>query len=149
MKELCIKYYKTPVYFDLLSPQERKIVEMRHGLADGIKYTLEEVAREFGVTRERIRQIEAKAHEKLRCEDRDNNQLTNQMKYHKLKDKKTMIIQMEGQLKEEIVNAVAVEHSKGNYTTLASWVRLACLEKLGIITRNDLLPIKQINEQSN
>jgi DNA-directed RNA polymerase sigma subunit (sigma70/sigma32) len=78
MRELCIKYYKTPVYFDLLSPQERKIVEMRHGLADGIKYTLEEVGKEFGVTRERIRQIEAKAHEKLRCEDRDNNQLTNQ-----------------------------------------------------------------------
>src|SRR3989344_75764 len=49
-----------------LSPKERKILEMRHGLADGIMRTLEEVGREFGVTRERIRQIEAKAHEKIR-----------------------------------------------------------------------------------
>jgi RNA polymerase primary sigma factor len=49
-----------------LSPKERKILEMRHGLEDGIMHTLEEVGREFGVTRERIRQIEAKAHEKIR-----------------------------------------------------------------------------------
>ena len=39
---------------------------MRNGLADGITHTLEEVGKEFGVTRERIRQIEAKAHEKIR-----------------------------------------------------------------------------------
>ena len=51
---------------DDLTPKERKILEMRHGLADGIVHTLEEVGREFGVTRERIRQIEAKAHEKIR-----------------------------------------------------------------------------------
>lgn len=49
-----------------LSPKERKILEMRHGLVNGITHTLEEVGREFGVTRERIRQIEAKAHEKIR-----------------------------------------------------------------------------------
>ncbi|MBI2100833.1 MAG: sigma-70 family RNA polymerase sigma factor [Candidatus Vogelbacteria bacterium] len=49
-----------------LTPKERRILEMRHGLADGIMRTLEEVGREFGVTRERIRQIEAKAHEKIR-----------------------------------------------------------------------------------
>ena len=49
-----------------LSPKERKILEMRHGLSDGVMRTLEEVGREFGVTRERIRQIEAKAHEKIR-----------------------------------------------------------------------------------
>ena len=49
-----------------LSPKERKILEMRHGLLDGVTHTLEEVGREFGVTRERIRQIEAKAHEKIR-----------------------------------------------------------------------------------
>lgn len=49
-----------------LSEKEKKILEMRHGLADGIFHTLEEVGREFGVTRERIRQIEAKAHEKIR-----------------------------------------------------------------------------------
>ncbi len=49
-----------------LSLKERKILEMRHGLVDGITHTLEEVGKEFGVTRERIRQIEAKAHEKIR-----------------------------------------------------------------------------------
>jgi len=49
-----------------LSPKERKIIEMRHGLTDGVMHTLEEVGREFGVTRERIRQIEAKAYEKIR-----------------------------------------------------------------------------------
>lgn len=51
---------------DDLSPKERKILEMRHGLMDGIYHTLEEVGKEFGVTRERIRQIEAKAIEKIR-----------------------------------------------------------------------------------
>lgn len=51
---------------DDLSPKERKILEMRHGLTDGVMRTLEEVGREFGVTRERIRQIEAKAHDKIR-----------------------------------------------------------------------------------
>ena len=53
-----------------LSPKERKILELRHGLADGIYHTLEEVGREFGVTRERIRQIEAKALEKIRVHDK-------------------------------------------------------------------------------
>jgi RNA polymerase primary sigma factor len=49
-----------------LPPKERKILEMRHGLLDGYTHTLEEVGKVFGVTRERIRQIEAKAHEKIR-----------------------------------------------------------------------------------
>lgn len=53
-----------------LSPKERKILEMRHGLTDGIYHTLEEVGREFGVTRERIRQIEAKALGKIRTHDK-------------------------------------------------------------------------------
>ena len=53
-----------------LSPKERKILEMRHGLMDGVYHTLEEVGREFGVTRERIRQIEAKALEKIRTHDK-------------------------------------------------------------------------------
>jgi len=55
-----------------LPEKERKILELRHGLADGVTHTLEEVGKEFGVTRERIRQIEAKAHEKIRQHDKIN-----------------------------------------------------------------------------
>lgn len=49
-----------------LTPREQKILEMRFGLVDGVTHTLEEVGKEFDVTRERIRQIEAKALEKIR-----------------------------------------------------------------------------------
>jgi len=55
---------------DTLSPKERKILELRYGLNDGIQHTLEEVGQDFGVTRERIRQIEAKVHEKLRSNEK-------------------------------------------------------------------------------
>jgi len=55
---------------DELNPKERKILEMRYGLIDGIQHTLERVGEEFGVTRERIRQIEAKVHEKLRSHEK-------------------------------------------------------------------------------
>lgn len=48
-----------------LTPREQKILEMRFGLLDGVSHTLEEVGQEFGVTRERIRQIEAKALERI------------------------------------------------------------------------------------
>ena len=51
---------------EYLTPRERKIIEMRFGLRDGIGHTLEEVGKEFSVTRERIRQIEAKVLQKLR-----------------------------------------------------------------------------------
>ncbi len=50
-----------------LTPREQKILEMRFGLVDGVSHTLEEVGREFDVTRERIRQIEAKALEKIQA----------------------------------------------------------------------------------
>jgi RNA polymerase primary sigma factor len=49
-----------------LSPREESIIKMRFGLDDGSEHTLEEVGRNFQVTRERIRQIEAKALRKLR-----------------------------------------------------------------------------------
>jgi len=52
-----------------LSPREQKILEMRFGLKDGVTHTLEEVGKEFDVTRERIRQIEAKALEKIQALD--------------------------------------------------------------------------------
>jgi len=49
-----------------LTERERKILEMRFGLADGYERTLEEIGKMYNVTRERIRQIEAKALRKLR-----------------------------------------------------------------------------------
>ena len=52
-------------FLNLLPPREQKILRMRFGLENGRAHTLEEVGQEFGVTRERIRQIEAKALKKL------------------------------------------------------------------------------------
>ena len=49
-----------------LSPREQKILDIRFGLSDGVAHTLEEVGQVFGVTRERIRQIEARALERIR-----------------------------------------------------------------------------------
>ena len=51
---------------DTLNLRERRVLQLRFGLEDGRSRTLEEVGKEFGVTRERIRQIEAKALRKLR-----------------------------------------------------------------------------------
>ena len=52
-----------------LSPREQKILGMRFGLDDGVTHTLEEVGKQFGVTRERIRQIEAKALARIRSHE--------------------------------------------------------------------------------
>jgi len=59
-----LKDYVREIISDL-SPREQKILEMRFGLIDGVSHTLEEVGQEFDVTRERIRQIEAKALERI------------------------------------------------------------------------------------
>lgn len=59
-----LKDYVADIVKDL-NPREQKILEMRFGLTDGVSHTLEEVGKEFDVTRERIRQIEAKALEKI------------------------------------------------------------------------------------
>ncbi len=59
-----LKDYVDDIVQDL-NPREQKILEMRFGLTDGVSHTLEEVGKEFDVTRERIRQIEAKALEKI------------------------------------------------------------------------------------
>lgn len=60
-----LKEYVQEVMRDL-DPREQKILKMRFGLEDGVTHTLEEVGKEFGVTRERIRQIEAKALERIK-----------------------------------------------------------------------------------
>jgi RNA polymerase primary sigma factor len=63
-QQLLREYVRT-VLADL-DPREQKILRMRFGLDDGVTHTLEEVGKEFGVTRERIRQIEAKALERIK-----------------------------------------------------------------------------------
>lgn len=60
-----LKGYINEIIADL-TPREQKILDMRFGLSDGVTHTLEEVGKVFSVTRERIRQIEAKALEKIR-----------------------------------------------------------------------------------
>ena len=55
-----------------LTERERKVLELRFGLGDGYSRTLEEVGKQFRVTRERIRQIEAKALRKLRHPSRSH-----------------------------------------------------------------------------
>jgi RNA polymerase primary sigma factor len=60
-----LKDYVQQIISDL-SAREQKILEMRFGLVDGVSHTLEEVGQEFDVTRERIRQIEAKALDKIK-----------------------------------------------------------------------------------
>jgi len=58
--------YELEEVLSTLTEREKKVLQMRFGLTDGLTKTLEEVGKEFGVTRERIRQIEAKALRKLR-----------------------------------------------------------------------------------
>lgn len=60
-----LKDYITEILVNV-SPREQKILKMRFGLEDGVTHTLEEIGQEFGVTRERIRQIEAKALERIK-----------------------------------------------------------------------------------
>ncbi|MDP3057564.1 MAG: sigma-70 family RNA polymerase sigma factor [bacterium] len=60
-----LKDYITEILVKV-SPREQKILKMRFGLEDGITHTLEEIGQEFGVTRERIRQIEAKALDRIK-----------------------------------------------------------------------------------
>ena len=65
-----------------LSPREEKVLRMRYGLYDGRPHTLEEVGKEFNVTRERIRQIEAKAIRRLKSPSRQKR-LKDLMDYSK------------------------------------------------------------------
>ena len=53
-------------FLNILTPKERKIIELRYGIKDNKMLTLEQIGKEFGVTRERVRQIESKALEKLK-----------------------------------------------------------------------------------
>ena len=65
-KPLSERYRSSPEPFETLTDRERQVLEQRFGLVDGYSRTLEEVGRQFRVTRERIRQIEAKALRKMR-----------------------------------------------------------------------------------
>ena len=56
---------KIEAVLNTLTHREREIIKLRYGIGDGYTYTLEEVGRIFNVTRERVRQIEAKAIRKL------------------------------------------------------------------------------------
>ncbi|MDA2936627.1 sigma-70 family RNA polymerase sigma factor, partial [Patescibacteria group bacterium AH-259-L05] len=62
---MLLRRYMKEIISDL-SPREQKILEIRFGLTDGVAHTLEEVGQVFGVTRERIRQIEARALDRIR-----------------------------------------------------------------------------------
>jgi RNA polymerase primary sigma factor len=57
---------QTDAVLKTLTPREEKVIKLRFGVGDGSEHTLEEVGQNFAVTRERIRQIEAKALRKLR-----------------------------------------------------------------------------------
>ena len=69
---MCIRDRKEQVedVLETLSEREARVLQLRFGLEDGRNRTLEEVGHDFGVTRERIRQIEAKALRKLRHPNR-------------------------------------------------------------------------------
>ena len=60
------KYFIEPITSVILLPREQKLIKMRFGFIDGVSHSIEEVGQEFDVTRERIRQIEAKALERIR-----------------------------------------------------------------------------------
>ena len=65
-KELLRCYFQDNELFSCLNPREKKILELRFGFADNVPHTLEKIGQDFGVTRERVRQIESKALEKIK-----------------------------------------------------------------------------------
>ena len=67
-REEIVRRYKKMRRAAKLNEREMQILDLRFGFVDGESHTFEEVARAFGVTRERIRQIEAKAFEKMSIE---------------------------------------------------------------------------------
>ena len=64
---------KLATILDELNDREERVIRLRYGLDDGISRSYEEIAKEFNLTRERIRQIEAKALKKLRRKQLEEN----------------------------------------------------------------------------
>src|SRR3990167_5637970 len=107
-----------------LSPRETKIFEMRFGKTDGVTHTLEEVGKEFGVTRERIRQIEEKAMEKLRQKEEIKSFIKDLIKKEREKEYEKAVAklalgaknfdtkQTRTQTIDEIIGMVEVEYRK-------------------------------------
>ena len=107
-----------------LSPRETKILEMRFGKVDGVTHTLEEAGKEFGVTRERIRQIEEKAMEKLRQKEEIKSFIKDLLKKEREKEYEKAVAklalgaknfdtkQTRTQTIDEIIGMVEVEYRK-------------------------------------
>ncbi|MGH2530727.1 MAG: sigma-70 family RNA polymerase sigma factor, partial [Thermomicrobiales bacterium] len=123
-----------------LSWREQQILKMRFGLEDGRSRTLEEVAREFGVTRERIRQIEAKALRKLRQPNRAQEARvlpekptapTPMTTHHRLTAREIEVLKLmaEGMTNREIADALFISYR--TVTTHFSTI----LGKLGVESR--------------
>ena len=72
--EIFFNKERTNSYLDLLSDRERKILDMRFGLTDGETHTLSEIAKVLGVSRERVRQLEAATIKKIRQVIKDQKQ---------------------------------------------------------------------------
>lgn len=128
---------KTREVLNSLTPREEKVLKMRFGIGEGEDYSLEKVGRDFNVTRERIRQIEAKGIRKLRHPSRSrkfksflymNNGCEDSSKYSSVKDS-----YQENGLKNEIILDMPISDFELGVRSQN------CMKNMGIITLRDLV----------